>query len=105
MLTEPTNIELNKRWTEVPVNWNAIKNEIDNARHGMKGKVKQDISKRLGLSVDQIHSAIRAQFGKAKTIVRTDLEQSEEYERNRRIAYMVAEHKEKMKKAGSGERE
>jgi hypothetical protein len=105
MSNQKSNIELNQRWTEVQVNWHEIKHEIDTAPHGTKGKVKQDIAQRLGLSKDQIHSALRTQFGKAKIVKRDDLEQTEEYESNRRVAYLVAEQKEKMKNAGSGERE
>ncbi len=92
----------------MPVNWREIKDEIDNAPHGMKTAVKEQISERLGLSLDQIHSAIRDTFGPAKTIKKRKFKKKEDreaYERNRRIAYLAAEQKQKMKAAGEGERE
>lgn len=97
-----------KRWTEVQVDWRDIKYEIDAAGHGMKIATKKTIARRLGLSIDQIHSALRSEFGPAKTINKREFRtkaDKESYERNRRIAYLVAEQKEKMKQTGEGERE
>lgn len=74
----------------------------------MKEGKKEEIAERLGLSIHQVHSAIRKLCGPAKTIKQRSFrnkEDQEAYDRNRRIAYLAAEHKEKMKKAGEGERE
>lgn len=90
------------------VDWREIKEEIDAAGHGMKTAVKKTIARRLALSIDQIHSALRNEFGPAKTIAKREFKTNadkESYERNRRVAYLVAEQKEKMKQAGEGERE
>jgi len=96
---------IQKRWKEVPVNWREIDEEIENAGHGMKTAQKKIIAKRLGLSLDQIHSALRSLNGPAKVIAKRKVQDTEAHERNRRIAYLVAEHKEKLKKEGEGERE
>lgn len=97
-----------KRWTEIKTDWLEIKQEIDAAAHGMKTPVKKEIAERLGISIHQLHSALREEFGPAKIIKERTFnseEHADAYEQNRRIAYLVAEQKEKMKRAGEGERE
>lgn len=86
------------RWKDLQVDWHNVKYQIDCAPHGTTGHVKNHIARQLGISIHQLHSAIRFHFGKQKEVERTT-------EIDRELIYAIAEMKVAGKRAGSGERE